>query len=115
MAEETTQKSRVNIADIMGSIGGSSNGGDAEILSIASNYSLRLNPDQINSIMWLKRVEIKCKTINKNLSLDIGIFIKEYLQLKHFHESEGFIGDVIKSLSLSRIFTNDAGKVNVMK
>jgi len=115
MPTELPQKNKVNISDLMASFSHSSEGGDEELLRIASNYALQISPDQISTIMKLKMFALDYRHLNKDLPAKIEIFIKEYLEIKHYHESGSFIERIIGSLSLKRIIPQDAVKVNVMK
>lgn len=110
-----SEEKKPNIADLMANFGDTSGGSDEEMLKIASNYSLQMSGRQIACLMKLKMFALSYGHLNKTLLSDIETFIKEYLELKHFHESGPFIRAVIGDLSLKRIIPNDATKVNVMK
>lgn len=115
MADLNEEKKDVSMADIMDSFNQSSSGGEEEILRIASNYALQINPIQIRTLMMLKMLAITYNKKNQALCYQIEEFIKQYLEMKHFHESGAFIMRVIDSLSVKRLITQDTAKVNVMK
>lgn len=114
-APETNVKKPFAITDVLNAFGSSSGGGDEEILKLASKYALQLNPFQMGTIMRLKMFAIDYGESNPKLQIKIATFLKEYLDLKHYHESGMFIQRIIADLSLKRIIPQDATKINVMK
>lgn len=111
-ANDTVMKT--NISDIFSAFSHSA-GGDDEILRIASQYALQVMPNQIDTLTRLRTFALDYAQYNPDLKPKIEIFIKEYLEIKHFHESGGFIGRIIEALSVKRLIPTDAVKFNVMK
>lgn len=109
------QQQQPNISEIMSNFSQDSSSGEGEILRIASNYALQINPYQEYTIMKLKTFAQDYEKYNPGLATIIEKFIKDYLELKHYHESSGFIMRIIDSLSIKKLVPNDAVKVNVMK
>lgn len=113
MENEKEQELGMNqIANLFAQASGSA---DEEILRITSQYALQLTPGQIYTIMKLKAFALDYGAKNSQLKNILTSFIADWLEIKHYHESGGFILRVVDSLSLKRIIPNDATKVNVMK
>jgi len=112
--EETTDQ-EMDMSTIANMFAQASGSPDEEMLRIASNYALQMNPGQIYTVMKLKAFAEDYKHINPQLPERIEMFVSKWLEIKHFHESGNFILRTIDSLSLKRIIPSDATKVNVMK
>jgi len=112
MSNENEQN---NVADIMNAFASGSQGGDEEILKIASDYALQINPAQISSLLKLKMFAIDNWGQYPHIMEKVEKFTHEYLTMKKFHESGMFIRTIIADLSLKKVIPNDAVKVNVMK
>lgn len=112
---EIEQNNDVSMANIMESFNQSSNGGEEEILRIASNYALQIGSQQIRTLLMLKMVAIEYASKNHAFATQTELFVKEYLDMKHHHESGAFIMRVIDSLAVKRLITENTAKVNVMK
>lgn len=110
MAEQQT-----SVADLMDAFSHSAGSGDEEMLRIAQDYALQIRPDQIYCLMNLKMFALDYGSYNKTMKTTIELFIKDYLEMKHYHESGFFIRQIIADLSLKRIIPADATKINVMK
>jgi len=106
---------QVLVSDIMGAMTAGSNGGDEEILKIASDYALQITPAQISCLLKLKMFAIDNISKYPEITVKVDHFTREYLTMKKFHESGMFIRTIIADLSLKKIVPNDAVKVNVMK
>lgn len=113
MSNENEQSALVS--DIMGAFASGSNGGDEEILKIASDYALQITPNQIATLLKLKMFAIDNSEKYPHIMEKVDKFTKEYLTMKKFHESGAYIMRMVDSLSLKKIVPNDAVKVNVMK
>lgn len=108
-------KNKFAVTDLMNIFSSSTESADGEMLKIASQYALQMTPDQLNTVMRLKMFVLDYGEYNPNIAPAVEMFIKEYLDLKHYHESGMFIRGVIGDLSLKRIIPQDATKINVMK
>lgn len=110
----TNLASKGNVSDIFSAFSHST-GGDDEMLRIASQYALQITPEQIDTLTRLRCFALDYEQYNPQMKIKIELFIKEYLEIKHYHESGGFIGRIIEALSVKRLIPTDAVKFNVMK
>lgn len=113
--ENTENSNPLQVSDFMNMFASAGSGGDEEILKIASEYALQIGPQQIATLMRLKLFARDYAKYNSELPDKINYFVREYLHIKKYHESGGFIQRIIADLSLKKIVPNDAVKVNVMK
>lgn len=114
MSEEKTEQ-RVNISEIMSIISGGSESSDAEMLNIATNYALNLKQRQIKEIVMLRGMALDYGYLNNQMPVVVETFLKDYIDLKHFHESGPYIQGVLREISLYKLWSSESGKVNVMK
>jgi len=103
-----------NLEDAFGGLFGTSTSGtgEEELLRIASTYSRQFSAKQIKVLLYLEWHHTRYPEPMKKR---IRAFIDEYLRLKQYNNSDGFVMKALEHISLRRFLNENSMKVNIEK
>ena len=89
---------------------------EADLLRIASEFSLQLTGDQIKGLLMIDILAFYCEKAGLVDRVNqLRSFIKNYLEFKSKNNSYKFILSAMREISLSRFINENTTKVNVEK
>jgi len=101
--ENTPVEYKKSVSDILLEKLGSSSGGEAELMDIASKYALQISGIQMRGLMLLYMIKPLCTTED---SERIDKFTAKYLEMKRNNGSDMFIMALMREISLKKFISS---------